>query len=72
MTVHLLFNCYKLEKLKGNAIPVQAWTALRVPEGSSFPDFMIRRMKVVKLSALRTGRLPPQKEIFLVLISVTE
>jgi hypothetical protein len=33
-TVHLLVNYYKLEKIKGNAIPVQDWTALRVPGGS--------------------------------------
>jgi len=52
-------------KGKGKAIPLQAWTG---PEGSRrlrLPDFM----KVVRLSALRTGRLYPQ-EIFLVLISV--
>jgi hypothetical protein len=51
-------------KGKGKAIPLQAWTG---PEGSRFQDN--RHMKVVRLSALRTGHLYPQ-EISLVLISV--
>ena len=55
---------------KGTAIPLQAW---RGPEGSRrlrFPHFQDNRyMKVVRLSALRTGRLYHQ-EILLVLISI--
>ena len=56
--VHTLWD--PIVKVKGRAIPLQAWTG---PEGSN------RHMKVVRLSALRTGRLYPQ-EVFLVLISV--
>ena len=51
------------------AIPLQAWTG---PEGSrrlKLPDFKSRHIKVVKVSALGTGRLYPP-EMFLVLISV--
>ena len=51
---------YKIVKCK--AIPLTAWTG---PVGSR----MLRHMKVVRLSALRTGRLYPQV-VFLVLISV--
>ena len=44
--------------------------ALRVPEVEA-PRFQDNRyMKVVRLSALRTGCLYPPQEIFLVLISV--
>ena len=46
--------------------------ALRVPREVGSPRFLDNRhMNVVRLSALRTGRLylPPSQEIFLVLIS---
>ena len=57
---------YRMIQVKGKVVPLQAWS---VPEGSRklrFPDFV-----VVRLSALRTGRLYPQ-EMLLVLISVRD
>jgi len=66
-------TCYNFllwKLVKGKAIPLQAWA---VHEGSrevGAPRFQENRhMKMVRLSALRTGHLYPQ-EIFLVLISV--
>ena len=49
------------------AVPLEAWNG---PGGSRISQFSWKRHRmVVKLSALRTGRLYPQ-EIFLVLVSV--
>jgi hypothetical protein len=48
---------------KGKAIPLQAWTG---PEGSRrlrLPDFDNQHMKMVRLSALRTGHLYPPGNI---------
>ena len=46
----------------GKAIPIQAWTGPEISRRLRLPEFQnILHMKVVRLSAVRTGRLYPRK-----------
>ena len=49
-----------ISKGKGKAIPLQAWTDPECSRRLRLPDFKtIRHMKVIRLSAVHTGRLYP-------------
>jgi hypothetical protein len=60
----------ELSDRSGKAIPIQAWTGLWGSRRLTLPEVLdSRHMQVVRLLALRTGRLYP-KETSLVLFSV--
>jgi len=69
--LHIKYNKHKfLIKANGTAIPLQGWTGTQGTRRFRLPEFQDNRhMKVVILSALRTGRLYPH-EISMVLICV--
>jgi len=58
-----------MTNIKGEAVPLQAWTGLQVSKKLRLPDFVTTAQDSGRLSALRTGRLYPQ-EILLVFTSV--
>ena len=50
---------------KGKAVPLQAWTGPKGSRKLRFPDFVTTAQDGCRLSALRTGRLYPQKMLLL-------
>ena len=51
--------------VKGKAVPFEAWTGPWASKGLRPPEILnSRHMRVLRLSALRTSRLPPPKEVF--------
>jgi len=67
----LSFPLYIYRKGKGKTVTLQAWTGPEVSRKLRFPDFVKTAQDGGRLSALRTGRLYPQK-VLLVLIFVRD
>jgi len=66
---YIVTSVNSMYKVKGKAVPLQAWSGLEGSRKLRFPDYMTTAQDGGKVVSLSTGRLYPQ-EMLLVLISV--